>query len=252
MAAMATREMPPALPHGEIEELFPNVFFVTGGIKLPGAMPIRFSRNMVVVREGSDLVIVNSVRLDDEGLAKLDKLGKVKTVIRIAGAHGMDDPFYKERYGAEVMAITGHKYTAGFTGGEPYFKADREIDDSTDLPLSKGKLFVMKAAKPNEGLLVLDQDGGILVSGDALQNWSSTDRFFSLMARPMMRVMGFIKAHNVGPAWLKNTKPSRADLGKVLELPFDNVLPAHGFPVKGGAKDAFRPAIERAMETTTG
>jgi hypothetical protein len=41
---------PPALPHGELRELLPDVFFVTGTVALPGPLPVRFSRNMTVVR----------------------------------------------------------------------------------------------------------------------------------------------------------------------------------------------------------
>ena len=46
-------EMPPALPHGKLEEVFPDVFFVTGMMKtvLMNA-DWQFSRNMTVVREG--------------------------------------------------------------------------------------------------------------------------------------------------------------------------------------------------------
>ena len=246
---MATREMPPALPHSEITEPFPDVFFVTGTLRMPGVMPVRFSRNMTVVRHGEDLFIINSVRLDDAGLAALDKLGKVKAVIRIAAFHGMDDAFYKDRYGAKVWAIRGQKYTSGFGGGEPYFHADVEYDDTTELPLKGAKLFQLKTAKPNEGLLLIEKNGGILVAGDALQNWAEPDSFFSFVAKPMMRLMGFIKPHNVGPAWLKTAKPDLAEFAKILDLAFDNVLPAHGSPVIGGAKSAYRPVIERVVAT---
>jgi hypothetical protein len=57
----------------------------------------------------------------------LDALGKVTDVIRIAGFHGMDDPFYKERYGAKVWVVRGQRYVAGFDSKAPqtysyYFK----------------------------------------------------------------------------------------------------------------------------------
>ena len=69
-------QFPPALPHGTIEEVFPDVFFVSGAMEtvLQG-MDWKFSRNMTVVRDGERLIIVNSVRLGEEGLAQLDKLG---------------------------------------------------------------------------------------------------------------------------------------------------------------------------------
>ena len=58
-------------------------------------------------------MLINSLRLDEEGLAKLDELGKVTDVIRLGGFHGSDDPFYKERYGATSWAIEGQVYFNG-------------------------------------------------------------------------------------------------------------------------------------------
>src|SRR4051794_27486614 len=102
----------PALPHGALREAFRDVFFVTGTVKMPA--PIRFSRNMTVVGEGPRLVLINSIRLSDAGLAELEKLGTVTDVVRIAGYHGADDPFYKQRYGAKISVVSGQSYRKGF------------------------------------------------------------------------------------------------------------------------------------------
>jgi hypothetical protein len=242
---MASRAHPPALAHGELSEVLPGIFFVTGTLRMPGPIPVGFSRNMSVVRDGEKLVLINSVRLDDEGLQRLDALGKVTDVIRLAGYHGMDDPFYKERYSAKVWTLKGQRYVKGFDGSaaETYLTPDVEVDASTTLPLAGARMHVISGAPP-EGLLLLERAGGVLISGDSLQNWAKTDEYFSLAARPMMRIMGFIKPHNIGPAWFKQTKPPVAELLALLELPFDHLLPAHGSPVIGGAKEHYRPRLE--------
>jgi hypothetical protein len=243
---MKPRPHPPAHPHGELREVFPGVHFVQGTVAMgPG---IRFSRNMTIVRDGDRLVAINSVRLDDAGLAQLDKLGNITDVIRLAGFHGSDDPFYKERYGAKVWAIKGQPYIAGFDPRKavPYFAADEEIDESSALPIANAKIHLI-GSRPPEALLLLARDGGVLVSGDALQNWGRTDPYFSFFGGLMMRAMGFIKPHAVGPAWLKNAKPPAEHLRDVLSLEFDHLLPAHGEPVIGGAKASYRPALDRAI-----
>jgi len=239
---MTSRPHPPAQPHGAIREVLPNVFFVTGTLAMSGTM--RFSRNMTIVREGERLIIVNSVRLDEAGLAELDKLGKVTDVIRLAALHGMDDPFYKERYGARTWAVKGSRYVARFDiHAPPYHTADVEMDAATELPISGAKLYGI-ASTPPEGLLFLDREGGILISGDCLQNWAKPDAYFSFFAKPMMRMMGFIKPHNIGPAWLKRTKPPINQLLGILDFEFEHVLPAHGAPAQVGAKASYRPRIE--------
>ena len=243
---LVVRPFPSALPHGDLDEVLPGIFFVTGTIAMPGAMPIRFSRNMTVIREGERLVIVNSVRLDDRGLAALDALGKVTDVIRIAGNHGMDDPFYKDRYGARVWVVKGQRYTSGFNTSSPdtYFTPDIEMDASTALPLAGASLYVI-GSNPPEALLTFERDSGIVISGDCLQHWATTDQYFSFMARPALRIMGFIRPHNIGPGWVKNCHPPKEHLRGILGLKFANVLPAHGAPVLGGAREHYQSALER-------
>ena len=245
-AAFTPRPFPAAMPHGALSEVLPDLFFVTGSVAMPGALPMRFSRNMTVLREGGRLVLINSVRLDEAGLAALEALGSISDVLRIAGFHGADDAFYKQRYGAKVWAIKGQRYTAGFAqNAAPYFEADAEIDAGTSLPIAHASVYVFQC-EPSEALLVLARNGGVVVSGDALQHWSRVDPYFNWLGGFVLKRLGFIRAHNVGPAWLKQARPSASELRGVLDLEFEHVLPAHGSPVLGGAKESYRPALERA------
>ncbi|MSQ02711.1 MAG: hypothetical protein EXR71_12610 [Myxococcales bacterium] len=117
--------------------MLPDLFFVTGTVAMPVPQPVRFSRAMTLVREGTRLVLVNTVRLDEPGLQALDALGRVTDILRLAGNHGADDPFYKERYGATVWAPTNAPYMPGFNPeAEPYFEPDVRFDGSTALPLA--------------------------------------------------------------------------------------------------------------------
>jgi hypothetical protein len=242
---MSVRPFPAVLPHGDIEEALPGLHIVTGTVAMPGPIPVRFSRNMAIVREGERLALVNSIRLDDKRLAALDALGKVTDVIRLAANHGLDDPFYKDRYGAKVWAVKGQRYTAGFdtSATETYFTPDVEMDEATALPIAGAKLYVIHS-KPPEALLVLE--GGSVIAGDCLQHWAAADPYFNFLGGVMMRLMGFIKPHNVGPAWLKQCKPPKDELRAILDLGFANLIPAHGKPIIGEAVERFRPAIERA------
>lgn len=242
---MKPRPHPPPRPHGELTEILPGVFFVTGTVAMaPG---VRFSQAMTVVKHSDRLVIVNSARLDGQGLAALDRLGKVTDVIRLAANHGAGDPFYRERYGAKVWAVKGAPYMPGFNPkAEPYFEPDVRFDTQTQLPLEGARVHLF-ASNPPEALLHLPMHGGTVISGDALQNWAEADRYFSGLGKVMMRVGGFLKPTNVGPGWLKQCRPPREDLLAVLALPtFENVFPAHGQPVLGGALQKFRPALELA------
>ncbi len=244
--ALVPREAPAATPHGPLREVLPGVHFVSGSVAMPMPLSPRIGRNMTVVAEGERLVLVNAVRLDDAGLAALDALGKVTDVIRIAGNHGMDDPFYRERHGAKVWALEGQRYVAGFgTGPDVYCEPDVVMNDKTELPIAGARLHVIRG-EPPEALLVLERHGGTIVSGDCLQHWDEVDEHASFLGGMLLRLGGFVRPYAVGPAWLKQTKPPKVDLKSILDLEFENVLTAHGKAVIGGAREHYRAALERA------
>jgi hypothetical protein len=107
------------MPHGNLIEVFPEIFFVTGTYKGEFFDSMwQFSRNMTVVRDGSELTLINSVRLDDESLSSLDALGKVVNVVKIGSMHGHDDDFYLNHYNATFWALPGMPAAIGPNPGK--------------------------------------------------------------------------------------------------------------------------------------
>lgn len=236
------RPFPPPHPHGELREVLPDVFRVTGSINI-GRM--RFSRGMTVVRQGGDLILVNTVRLNDEGLAALDGLGRVAHVLRIGGWHGSDDAFYKDRYSCPVTSVKGQRYFEGTTAekGNTYFAADQEVGEDDGLPIAGASLYVINTTPP-EALLRIPVGGGTLLSADALLHWPEADDYFNILGKFGMRLAGMVKPFTMMKPWVDKYKPDRSEIAGILELDFDNVLPGHGQDVIGGAKEKFRPALE--------
>jgi len=234
-------EMPPALPHGQLEEIFPDVFFVTGMMKtVLMNTDWQFNRCMVVVREGNALTLINAIRLDDAGLAQLEALGRVANVVNIASMHGRDIAFYKTRYGATFWALPDIQHEHGLT-------PDKELAPGGQMPFAGCSLFDFRTTKRPEGILHIDRAGGILVSGDSLQNWLAPDEFFSEDSRKMMTEMGFICCAGLGPLWMQLNEPKVQDFIRLLELPFQHVLPGHGSPLRDTAKEAYMATIRRAF-----
>ena len=73
----------------------------------------------------------------------------------------------------------------------------------------------------------------------------------ALLAKPVTHLMGFMKPANIGPPWKRlMTKPGgslRPDFERLLELPFENLVGAHGQPLLGGANAALRRTVERVF-----
>jgi hypothetical protein len=231
----------PALPHGEISEVFPDVFFVTGTMKtvLMGAH-WHFSRNMTIVRDGTDLTLLNTVRLDDAGLAQLDALGQVKHVVKIGALHGMDDAFYQDRYGATLWAPAGMPH-------DHELKADKLLAPGGEMPFKGASVFVFEATKLPECIVRIDREGGILVACDALQNWVGPDAFFSDESRKMMTEMGFFQSANIGPVWMQVNEPQAQDFVRLRELAFRHALCGHGAPLRDHAQQAFQARFSQVF-----
>jgi len=231
MSAPETAAFPAALPHGPLRELFPDLYFVTGTTR-PTFMGTawQFSRNMVVVRTGGELSLINSVRLAEAGLAALEALGTVKHVIRLGAFHGMDDAFYLERYGAELWALAGmtHEHSRA---------TDRVMSVGAALPWADGSLFVFESAKMPEGIILLAREGGILIACDSLQNWLGPDPFFDAPSAERMASMGFFRSANVGPGWRAACEPDAADFARLKNLSFRHLLSAHGEPLLARAHE---------------
>jgi hypothetical protein len=227
-------EFPPALPHGAITEVFPDVFFVTGGFRFAPGLSI--TRNMTIVRQGEELIVLNSVRLTPAGEADLEKLGKVAHVIRVGAFHGADDPYFVDRFHARLWAPPRTVHAGGL-------RTDEELVPGA-CPLRGCTVFPFEHAKRAEVALVLDRDGGLLITCDSYQNWTTFEGC-SFLGKLMMRAMGFGPTLVGGP-WAKQMGPAvRGDLERLCELPFSHLIPAHGTVLRDKAKEGLRTAISR-------
>jgi hypothetical protein len=229
----------PAMPHGDIEEVFADVFFVTGTMRMVvGGAPLQFSRNMTIVRDQGALTLISAVRLDDAGLAALDRLGKVTNVIKLGANHGLDDAFYVDRYRARLWTLPGLEHESGLA-------TDVELVPGGTMPFAGCSLFVFETSTKPEGILRLDRAGGILIAVDALQNWCAPDRFIDEASAAMMRQAGFFEPANIGPGWRRTYNPQASDFARLKQLAFRHVLCAHGEPLRDTAHAAFSARFQR-------
>lgn len=239
--AVSMFQYSPAWPHGEIEQAFTDVFYVLGTNKTHHAgVDLQTSRTMTIVRQGDELTLLNTVRLGEEGLRQLEQLGRVREIVRLGAFHGRDDPFYRDRYGATLWTLPNVE-TAD---GRP---ADRALVPGEPLPLRDGKLFVFTSARFAEAAMLLERDGGTLITCDAIQNWSRVDRFFSEETGSMFAAQGLIREANLPSTWRQACAPDPADFRRLAELPFQHLITAHGAPLRDSAHTLVRSRIEEVF-----
>jgi hypothetical protein len=222
----------PVQPHGSFTEVFPDVFQLQGTIRFATLLSI--TRNMTVVRQGGELVVLNSVRLSPEGEAELEKLGKVTHVVRVGAFHGLDDPYYVDRWKATLWGPPGTQHGAGLAG--------RDLTQD-ECPLPGARVFLFQHTKQPEAAIVLDREGGVLIPCDSYQNWTTFEGC-SVLGGLMMRALDF-RPTVIGGPWMKRvgSPEVRADFERLLEVPFAHLLPAHGTTLRDRAREGLRTAV---------
>ncbi len=231
---------PPALPHDPIEQIAPDLFMVRGCVKLNALMTI--TRNMAILRHEGELTLINPVRLDATGDARLRELGVPKRILRLGPMHGCDDPYYRQEFGVELWAV-------GDSESYPEPKPDVYVTPETALPFPNARYLPIDGAKQKEGVLLLERDGGILLTVDAIQHYGDYQHN-NLPARIMMPLIGFAKTTILGPMWLKMMTPEgtslEASFRTLLEHRFEKLFSAHGSLLEHGARDMLEAAIVKA------
>jgi hypothetical protein len=222
----------PAAPHGPLREVRDNTFVVTGAMKVG---PFQMTRNMTVVRRGSELTLLNSVRLGDDGEKELAKLGTVKTVVRLGWFHGIDDPYYEARYQPRFLA---GKRVVPVNVKNSEELVDGKVEDF-------GTTFVFKGGNYDEGCVLVDD---LIVTCDSIQNQADTEGF-NFGGKLMARMFGLHGGVIVAGTWLKRMGGAarvRSDFARLTSLPFHHLVSGHGAPlVDGTAKAKVAQAIAK-------
>ena len=231
---------PPACPHDDVLEIAPNTYMARGSLKMNAVM--RISRNMAIVRHNDGLTLVNPIRLNEAGEAQLNALGKVRHILRLGCFHGIDDPYYMDKYSPEFWCQAG-----GTVYPEP--KIDHIITETTDLPFPNAELFCFKRTTQPECALLINTGNGILLTCDAIQHYGdySNNNWF---ASVMMPLIGFRKTTLIGPFWMKlltgKGDSLEDEFERLLKWQFDKLLSAHGTLLETGAHAAVTAAVARA------
>jgi hypothetical protein len=195
---------------------------------------------MTVIDGGQGLVVLNAVRLDEASQAELDELGEIRHLVKLSDSHGIDEPFYADRYKPTLWSLPDADL-GDLTPGESL---------SGEGPVKGGVVVDYgQTAGWRESAYWVPSGGGTLVTCDAIQNCADME-FASFGGRIITSVMGFKGGVIVPPMWRRFQKLSgpavKDTLSRLTQLSFQNLVTGHGPPVIGGADVQLRIAIESA------
>jgi len=259
-----TTAYPPVQPHGDLEQLFDDVWRVNGRVTMAPTMHI--GRNMVIVRDGEALTLINSVRLDAATEAALKALGTISHVVKL-GIHGMDDAYYVDTFGAKMWALPAAKLAhdrvltdvlvsaMGLTNSSASQNdgaaSDQNAGSHGGCPIADMTVFEFKLTNRPDAALLLHRHGGVLITCDSVQQWEPSPRN-SVTARAALRMMGFMNDAQIGPPWLKAQTPEngdlRADFERLVALPFRHIIGAHGGLLRDDGPARLRATMARVFK----
>ena len=234
---------PDVLPHDPPKQIAEDLFVVHGCVRLSAVA--RFTRNMAIVRDQGQLTLINPVRMDDTGLLNLEALGEVSHVLRLGPMHGMDDPFYVDRYDADFWSFEG-----GTTYTTPTIA--HTLVEGGALPFPDAGLFAFSHMTEPEGAILLERAPGVLLTCDAIQSYATPPHrpHTNLLTQLIMPLRGFPRETLIGPMWMKflveDQKGMRSEFERLLKLDFDQLLSAHGTFITKNA----HAEVERAFGKT--
>ena len=230
-----------ATPQDPIIEIFPQVYLLRGSIKI--APLLQMNRNMIILKQGQDLTLINAVRLNDSGLSQLAQLGMVKHLIRLGDFHGLDDQFYIDQFQPTFWSQTKHVLY-------PTLKPNQIIDKNSISPIENSHFFIFESAKYPEAALLLE-DHKLLITTDSIQYWDDW-KYITCLSKIMLYLMGFRLKLFIGGPWLKAVSTQKnslkSDFEKLLALDFVHVVAAHGNLLRNTAKIELREVVEQTFK----
>lgn len=231
-------EFPAALPHGSISFVADRVHHVRGSF--PFGPGISISRTMTVIEGPDGLVVLNPVRLSEQGHAELEKLGPIKHLVKLSDSHDRDEAYYANRYSPRVWTLPGARFR-GVTSSAT-FGPDGPIPGATVVDFGDSGGW-------REAAYWVPNGNGTLITCDAVQNHADREHL-SFLGGVMKGLMGFKGGVIVPKMWRKYQKVSgrqvREKMSGLERLTFANLVTGHGPAVVGGADASVEAAISAA------
>ncbi|MDH0031226.1 MULTISPECIES: hypothetical protein [unclassified Acinetobacter] len=234
-----TKKYAPIYPHDPIVEIFENIYLLRGSVRL--GLGLSMNRNMMILKQGNELTLINAVRISEPELKKLESLGQVRHIIRLGDFHGLDDQFYIDRYQATFWSQSHHV-------NYPKLIPQQIIQADTQPPIKNSEFFIFEQATCPEAILFI-KDKKLLISTDSIQYWNDW-KYFSFLSKIIIYLMGFRLGLFIGGPWLKRVTPKqgslKSDFDRLLQLDFQHLISAHGVLLQDSAKDKLTSLINNS------
>ena len=205
-----------------------------GSMKLVGIF--KYSRNMVILKDGNNLCIVNPVRLNESEEKKLIELGKIHSIMKLGRLHSVDLPYYMDKFSPKLWASSKDSFVQDHD-----YSIDIDLETNPKIPFLDIQIYSFNTSKQNEAIAYLPQDEGVILACDALVNMKKVDPMANWLVQTLSKILP--EPTYIGPNWFKAMKPLKEDFDEVVKFKFDKMIPAHGPVLDYGADEKIKSYI---------
>jgi hypothetical protein len=197
---------------------------------------------MTVCRCADGGVLVHSaINLDEAGMAQVDALGPVRTIVVPNGFHRMDAAAWRERYPkARVLCPTGSKkrvqQAVPVDGGYEDLPPDADVG-----------LETLSGTGQREGILLVRSAGGVtLVVNDILFNMPHAPGFMGFLLRHVTQSSAGLRVTRLARlALIKDASAVRKHLRRLVEVKgLRRLIVSHHQMVEGDVASAILEALK--------
>jgi hypothetical protein len=147
----------------------------------------------------------------------------VERIVLTNRHHYRDSDRFHERLGIPVLAVEqGMHELEGKPGVEAFAFGDQVGPSITS--------YAIDPSWPDEGALHIAFGPGLLAVADGVMHYGDE--------------LHFVSDEHLGDDPERTKELLRHGYGRLLDLEFDTILPAHGDPIVGGAKEALRKFVD--------
>jgi len=221
-----------------IQAVAAGVWTVEHPMRFPGGVHLP-SRMTIIRLPDDDLMLHSPVPIDDALAAELAALGPVAHVVAPSLLHHLFVPQALERYPQALL--TAAPGLAEKRAELPV--ADVLADEAP--PAWEGVIDqqVIRGAPRLNEVVMFHRPSRTLIVSDLVFNVRHPRGWSTALALRMMGTHGRLRQSRAWHLYTKDRGEVRKSVEKVLSWDFDRVLPGHGEPFEGNAREAMREAL---------
>jgi hypothetical protein len=241
--------LPPAYKIKSISQIEEDVYLIQG--KTSSRKAVQKNRNMVILRrhvmgDQYELTLINPIRIEEDDMEELNKLGKIYSLIRLGSTIGeCEDQYYLNKYSNAIRLAPGNasmKYK---------LPIHHLLTDHSFLLDERTQIFIFKGVKqPEAALLLRRPSGNILVTSESLQSDQPSRSMSFAKKSSKTRSEMIMSPMVIPPGWVKNmsTKQGgslREEFERLSNLDFSRQVGASGNWVDSHAKESTVLAVNK-------